>query len=170
MRKKIILILLILIIVSGCADKGLHKITIGNTVYQFIQDIKQSQLVPIENSTEIYQLVKISDKINIAFEPGKGDEGIFQVVAFNIVRKTQQYYADLGWTKQFNTVFLNETILPDNETNIWLRGPNTGATNTSVYLINTTIVVQGETNKSLEMAADRLSLTILGIDKIKNGE
>lgn len=167
--KKILILFVIAIAISGCADDNeVHKITVDNVNYQFVTNILESQNVTIENSTYIRNLVKDEDNINIFFDPNKGDEAIVQEVGINIVVKIQYFYRNVGWEKNFETYFLNETSVEDvNGANIWIKGPNTGGNQTKVYLYNNnTIVVEGDTNQELRQAADRLSLTVIGVDKL----
>ena len=171
--KKYFLCFLILLAVfsSMCTEKqeGLHNIRIGNHVYVFTSDIREAMRVSVNEPMKIKKLIDNADRIDVVFNASEEDNKYFAVVGFNIVSKLQTYYASLGWAKDFrgmpieNATFQHPTI--------FLRGPSTGATNTSVWLLHTNntkniIIVQGKTFEDMEKAGDKLVLTVLGVNEI----
>ena len=72
------------------------------------------------------------------------------------------YYDNEGWHNSTGGAVLQ----PLNGAAIWLLGPNTGAAATSVALERSVVYVQGTGYKELTLAADRLSLAFMGIERI----
>lgn len=162
--KKVILLVLALVILSGCAQKNeLMQLKINGENYDFSEDIRQSIKIPVQNVSEIYSMLK-NQNIVIAFNGSSGkDNGYFAVAAYNLVFKMSKYRAQEGMPANFSSaVFENLTVQKD-DTVIIFKGPNTGASENSVSLAGNIIVVQGMTYKNITLASDRLSLLMLGI-------
>ncbi|MEM7816444.1 MAG: hypothetical protein QXZ20_00860 [Candidatus Aenigmatarchaeota archaeon] len=137
----------------------LKEITINGTPYEFNTNLYEVIKIPSEGDDDIKSIFDKNYKICIEFDNSSiEDSSIFFVSSFNIVYKTILYYKSRGMKKKIEVC--------DEEPKIELKGPNTGASETSIRLMNKTILVQGTTTKNLEMAADKLILIIFGIKKI----
>ena len=78
------------------------------------------------------------------------------------------YFTDFGGVQWFNAN--NEEIEKPalGGFTLWLKGPATGATETSVTLEDKTVLLQGTSQKNLSLAADKLSLIVMGVNDIGN--
>lgn len=173
---KVLGMLAVIILVSGCVQQQeLREITIsgqGNQVYVFSYDIRESVKVKSSNETSIRSLLR-TDSINILYNgTNEQDLAYFNVALFNIREKLRTFYTYNGILLKFYPFYytVNELVNFSNESisnpTIEIRGPNTGATETSVT-VNGTILVQGTTSRNLQLAADRLVLVVFGIDETK---
>ncbi|MBU5678508.1 MAG: hypothetical protein QXJ96_03020 [Candidatus Aenigmatarchaeota archaeon] len=148
-----------IISVEKPSKNELKEITINGVKYEFNTNLYEVIGVPAKNEEEIKNIFDESYKICIKFDnSSEEDNSIFFVSSFNIVYKTIRYYTSRGMEKKIEVC--------DEEPKIELKGPNTGASETSIRLMNKTILVQGTTTKNLEMAADKLILIIFGIKEI----
>lgn len=155
----LIIIIFSLSFFANTNSKELKKITIEGVPYEFNTNLYEVIRVPADSEDKIKSIFERSYKICIKFDnSSEEDNPIFFVSSFNIVYKTIRYYTSRGIEKKIEVC--------EEEPKIELKGPNTGASETSIRLINNTILVQGTTPKNLEMAADKLILIIFGIKKI----
>lgn len=140
-------------------EKELKEIMVNGTLYIFNTNLYETIKVQSDSENEIKNIFERSAKLCINFDNSSSeDNSAFLISSFNIVYKILRYYNSRGMEKKIEVC--NE------EPKIELRGPNTGAIETSVRLVNRTIIVQGTTAKKLEMAADKLILIIFGIKEI----
>ena len=145
------------------------KIVYDNQKYYFSYDIFDTdKTITMRNTVDILRLLDGSNRIELVFnDTAVSDFARFTTTGYNIVYKMQQYsvlskQTVLNITTQYlsNATFEVPTIL--------LRGPNSGAVENSVSLLNRNVVlVQGTTNQTLEMAGDKLVLAFIDIN-LKN--
>lgn len=136
----------------------MRSITINNQTYPFKYNLFDIVKVKASNETEIKTILDNAKKICINFDNSSQiDAPYFSVVGFNLVFRITRFYAIEGEQK--------EVKVCKDEPKILFLGPHTGAVENSVALVNQTIIVQGTTPKDFEMAADKLSLIIFGIDE-----
>ncbi|MBI3190687.1 hypothetical protein HYZ41_03205 [archaeon] len=188
MRKIIFLIVIMLVVaISGCTQQNPNNNNDDATelqlpdqpiVYTFSNPVKQALLYPISDSGQIRYAILSSKNIDMVFDGSSSeDNAYFQTTLFNIVQKTQTYSVYNGRIVNFNTYYFigdkwyNSTTDRINRTEsqnviIWIKGPNTNAKENSVSLSNNTVYVQGMNYKNLTLAADRLVLTIIGVEKL----
>lgn len=180
----IIVTILIVVAISGCTqpqnsnDATELQLPGQPVVYSFSNPVKQALAYSISDSGLIRYSVLSSKDIDIVFDgSSKEDNAYFQTTLFNIVQKIQTYSVYNGRIINFNTYyFIGDTWFysTDNEINktksenvvVWIKGPNTGAGENSVSIANNTVYVQGTNYKNLTLAADRLVLAVLGVEKI----
>ena len=171
-------ILAVIIMVSGCVQQQeLREITIsgqGNQVYVFSYGIQESVKIKASNETAIQNLLRSTDSINILYNgTNEQDLAYFNVALFNTREKLRTFYTYNGILLKFYPFYYtaNELVNFSNASignpTIEIRGPNTGATETSVTINNATVLVQGTTSRNLQLAADRLVLVVFGIDETK---
>ena len=180
MKIVIALSILAVVLIAGCVqDNPITEIAIpGHPIYSFSNDVRESIKIgaPDSNTT---QLVLLSGRnITIVFNgSSEKDNAVFQVTAFNIVARMQQYYIWEGHVLSVDTYYfmgdkwynrtageIEKPALLD--TVIWLKGPETGATDNSVTVNGNIITVQGITAEQVTLAGDKLSLIMLGVDRV----
>ncbi|MCX6815951.1 MAG: hypothetical protein NT120_03805 [Candidatus Aenigmarchaeota archaeon] len=189
-KTKNILILIIIVIaayflISAYTTPQTKKITEitlpdqPNTVYTFSSDVRDALRYPASSTDNIRYVLFNSNKINIVFNGTSAeDDTYFYTVIFNTIWKMQQFFVNNGKLVDFQQFYFingtwyvsaNETTVKPNITGpiIWIRGPNTGALNNSIELINNTIFLQGTTYGNLTLAGDKLALITLGVDDLK---
>ncbi|GEM_PF-2193863 len=190
MRRVLLVLVLIVGLLSGCATKQ-TPITVleqGFDKYIFSNDIRDALKVNA-NASEIRSVFAGQKKMNIVFNGvSPNDNGYFRVVIFNFLNKIRTYlqnndfdipkiepyyYLDGESGSWFN--LNNENIsrpVFENPT-IWLKGPNTGANETGIKRDNAVVYLTGNNAKNLTLAGERLTLLLMGIDSIddisKNG-
>ncbi|MEM7819430.1 MAG: hypothetical protein QXD48_01215 [Candidatus Aenigmatarchaeota archaeon] len=183
MIKKYILLIVILILVSGCIQqKEIKEIMIpghGNQVYTFENDIREALKVKTNNESGIKEIFLRNDHFNIVFDgSNQQDNAYFRVVLINMAKIpiyfaydgriiTFDYYYYIG-EQWFNSTDGKITKPELKYPSIWFLGPNTGANETSVNLIDNVIYLQGTSYKNLTLAGDKLTLIVFGIEKIDN--
>ncbi|MBI4162322.1 MAG: hypothetical protein HY513_01455 [Candidatus Aenigmarchaeota archaeon] len=183
-----ILLMLTLSLVAGCVqDQPLKEIVIPghNVVYLFTYDVRESIKVASDNEKAIRSLFTESSSMNIIYEGSSSRDNAYFIVALtNIGNKLRPYLENTGRSLDFNYYYYigdywynstDEIIGKPNLTTptLVLKGPETGATETSVKLseqtplgvnaLNNTIVLQGTSYRNLTLAADKLSLIILDV-------
>jgi len=187
MNKKILLVISILaiIVISGCAEekKPLTEIRISGHehVYTFRNDIRESINVPTTNEVAIAKLIMNCSELNIVFNgTSREDNQYIAIAVFDTVSRLLVYFANEGKAISFPVYYFNETGwfkenmsipgLPysQNYCYIWFVGPNTGAKETSVVLNGNIVYIQGTSFKNLTMAADKLSLIMMGMNNIES--
>ncbi len=168
--KKLAVFIILLVFFSGCVSEKrepLLQLDLEGEKYDFSGDVRETiNKIPVERPGEIYDLMK-SDKFIITFNGSSGaDNGYFAVAAYNLVFKASKYRAHIFRPANFTTMLLDDLAYEGNETTIiWFRGPETGATENSVFHNGNMITVQGTNYNNLTMASDRLALIVLGIWK-----
>ena len=183
MKKSLLILLVFTLIISGCVEenKEIKELRIaghGNHIYAFSYDIRESLKIPVNDPIAIKILVWQSDRLNIIFNgSSQQDNAYFQVLAINIVSKLQTFFAYEGKLLRFpvfyyeNGKWFNSTeeiIIPDLKgANLWLLGPNTGASDTSLFSVNNIIYLQGTSSKNLTLAGDKFALVIMGIENVE---
>jgi hypothetical protein len=185
MNKKILLIsILAIIVISGCTEqKPLTEIRISGHehVYTFRNDIRESINVPTTNEIEIAKLIMKCSELNIVFNgTSREDNQYIAVAVFDTVSRLLVYFANEGKAISFPVYYFNESGwfkenmsipgLPYSKDScyLWFIGPNTGAKETSVVLNGNIVYIQGTSFKNLTMAADKLSLIMMGINNIES--
>lgn len=183
--KKILLIVILasLVLVSGCAEQPqeIKEITIpghGNQVYTFENDIREALKVPVNSETGVGILMSMYDHYTIVFDGSDmQDNAYFRVVLINL-GKIPIFYAYEGKAISFEYFYYigdqwyNETDgeikKPDfsRRPTIWLKGPSTGANETSLTLENNILYLQGTSYKNLTLAGDKLTLIVFGIKSV----
>lgn len=183
MKPLIILSILLIVFASACVQQTpITEITIpGHPVYTFSNDVRESLQVKADNSDGIRKLISSTRHLTVVFDGSDAkDNGSFGVVAFNIITKLQTYFVYEGQILAVDSYYYigEQWFGTVNNTNtqverpgltdpvIWLKGPSTGANETSVLLDGNIIFVQGLTHKDLTLAGDRLTLIVLGIERV----
>ncbi|MAH42191.1 hypothetical protein CL614_00485 [archaeon] len=161
----------IFILIQPGTPENVTKIIYQDQKYMFSHDIYDSDKITMENRDAILILLNSVIDIEVVFnDTGDSvkDFPYFTTSGYNIVYKIQQY------SVYTQTRFLNITTTPLSEslldkTTIMLKGPNSGAVETSITTLQSEnggniILVQGLTHKELEMAGDKLVLAYLGVN------
>lgn|SRR3989338_1854212 len=184
MDRSIILALAILaiILVAGCAEQKQPQNEIyiqghGDQIYTFANDINEALKVSTNDPEGIKSIGRSFSKMNIVFNGSdQQDNAYFRVVLVNIGAKVPSYFSYEGRLVYFDTFyFLDEGWFNSANEQIpqplfadpvlWLRGPATGANETSLMLENNTIYLNGDSYKGLTLAGDKFVLLLFGIDK-----
>jgi hypothetical protein len=144
--------------------------------YTFTNDIRESLKVPVNDEFGIRQMFLENDRFNIIFDGSSmQDNAYFRIVLINLAKISiffsyeskvigfdYYYYVGEQW---YNST--NENITrPELHNVIWLKGPSTGATDTSLILNGSTVYLQGTDYKNLTLAGDKLTLLVFGIDRV----
>ncbi len=175
--------ILIIVLISGCTQQQpITEISIpGHPIYAFSNDVRESLQVRTSDPDGIRRLVLISRNITVVFNGSdENDNGIFQVAAFDTVTRLQTYFVYEGvilsvassyyigdqWFSIVNGTSMPVAMPEFTGPVIWLKGPATGANETSVTLDKNIIIVQGITQKGVTLAGDRLSLVVLGVERV----
>ncbi len=179
------LFIAMLIFLVACTQTGEIKelaLPRHNTIYVFSYDVRESLRVPMESRAEIIETFSQNNKVTIVFNgSSEKDNAYFAVTSFNIVSKLDQYFYNEGAPLSFDVIYnvngtwYNKTKDPQTTpvitgAVIWLKGPNTGAERTAVYMSNGYIFVEGTDSKNLGLAGDRLSLFLMGINSFEDIE
>lgn len=159
MRKYLIvsLIIILLLAASLCTKKDMRSITVNGQTYPFNNNLFEVIKIKSKNESEIRTLIENANQICIDYKNSTKDASLFSVVGFNLVFRITRFYSLKGEEKNISVC--------KSEPRILFLGPNSGAEEDSVTLVNKTIIVQGTTRKSFEMASDKLSLIIFGVDE-----
>ena len=182
MKKFIVAILFAVVLVAGCTQqKPVTELTIpghGSEVYTFSNDIREALKVKTNDPQGVKDVGANLQHINIVFNgTNKHDNGYFSAVLISIINKVSLYYAYEGKVIYFDSYYFlddkwynstNEIIEKPNlsDTILWLKGPSTGANETSLVLVNNTVYLSGTDYKGLTLAGDKLVLLLFGIEKI----
>jgi len=184
-----------MVFIAGCTsikDTPITNITVPgqNIIYSFNSDIRQSILVKSDDEGAIRGLFYNESLMTFVFNgTSPTDNSMFYVAAYDTVQKIPTYLAYQGHSLQVDKYYFLDAGGPDgvvwyNSTGdnitkpdmqgivLWLKGPQTGANETSVGLAGKTITIQGMSAKNLSMAADKLALVVFGItdlSQIKTG-
>jgi hypothetical protein len=182
-----VIALALLIFAAGCVqqDTEIKEIAIPghNNIYTFNNDIRQSILVKAENPEAIRDLFLHQNRLNVVFNgTDEFDNGMFRLALIDISAKIpfylayegksmaidMYYFTDFDGTQWFNAN--NEEIdKPSLEGfTLWLKGPATGATETSVTLQDKIVLLQGTSQKNMSLAADKLTLIVFGVNNLGN--
>ena len=175
--------LVVLIFLIACTQQEVKEILIPrhNVIYTFSYDIRESLGVPAENAAEIIETTSRNERVIFVFNgSSEKDNALFAVTSFNIVSKLDQYFYNEGASVYFDVYYLvNDTWYnktkgvqtPDlSGTVIWLKGPDTGAQRTSVYMKDGYIFVEGTDEKGVVLAGDRLVLLVMGVNRFEDIE
>ena len=185
-KKNIVAVLMIfltlIVLVSGCTQQQpLTELSIpghGNEIYTFSNDIRESLLVKTNDPQGIKNTGLSLQHVNIVFNgSNKQDNGYFSAVLVSMINKVSLYYAYEGRIIYFDSYYFlddkwynstNEMIEKPglSDTILWLKGPATGANETSLQLVDNTIYLSGTDYKGLTLAGDKLVLLFFGIEKI----
>ena len=189
-----IIVLISVVLASGCvnqkpeAQKTLMNVTKDGIDYSFTNNIYDSLKIPINNETEIRRLIMHAPSISLVFNPSsEQDNSYFTVVLYNTVDKLKYYYTYTNGKyvdeSMYNIYMINGTEFlklerknstwiksPSDINNIewpvlYLKGPNTGASETSVKLSESgkIIYIQGTDYKNLSLASERFVLAVLDV-------
>jgi len=155
-------LIFVLVLCSLCVEeqKNITSIEIDNQIYQFNTNLYESDKIKCNDEYGVKSLFDSSHKFCIAFDnSSQTDNSYCTVVSYNLVFKITRYYTLSNRTVNFSVCSPEE----QRDLTIWLKGPNTGADETSVMLTDSTITVQGTDFNNLEMAGDNLILIIFGV-------
>ena len=183
-KMKSSLLLLALIFLVACAQQEVKEILIPrhNVIYTFSYDIRESLGVPAENAAEIIETTSRNNRVIFVFNgSSEKDNALFAVTSFNIVSKLDQYFYNEGASVYFDVYYLvNDTWynktkevqqnLDLSGTVVWLKGPDTGAQRTVVYMKDGYIFVEGADEKGVVLAGDRLVLLVMGVNRFEDIE
>ncbi len=178
-------LLLVSALAAGCVQQDTPIMEISAPghpqIYAFNNDIRQSMLVKAENQKEIRDLFQNERHIDIVFNgTDELDNGMFRIALIDISSKIPFYFAAEGRATNIDiyyfladngTQWYNSTNEPIAEPplrglTLWLKGPATGATGTSVSLQGKTVLLQGMSQKNVSLAADKLTLVVFGINNL----
>ncbi|MBI2172812.1 MAG: hypothetical protein HYT73_01205 [Candidatus Aenigmarchaeota archaeon] len=178
---KLYLLLIGVIIVAGCVeqDSSIREVVIPGhaEIYTFSNDLRDVLEVPINDPAGIREQF-FSNKVNFVFDgSSRQDNAYFTVTMTNIMAKVPAYMAYEGRIIEFTPYYFIGDLWYDRKGEeierpefqgpvLWLKGPSTGAEDTSVNIENATITVQGTDYGSLVLAGDRLVLAVMKIDAI----
>ncbi|MBI2578654.1 MAG: hypothetical protein HYW26_03010 [Candidatus Aenigmarchaeota archaeon] len=169
------------LLVSGCVQqqREIKEITIPGhpQIYSFSNDLREVLKVPVSGKADMQILFLQSSSIDIVFNgTSTQDNAYFRVVLIDMITKMQAYASNEGKQLTFRSYYFvdskwynstnGEIEKPGLGTAIWLKGPETGAEETSVRADESIITVQGTSYKNLTLAGDRLVLVVFGIDRI----
>lgn len=140
----------------------LHNITKDGVEYVFSSNIYDAINVPLPDAPEIYNNIMSADRIAILFTDNKQDNSMIATASIGITSKLAYYYT-YTQTRVVNITGYNLLNLSNatlDGTLIELRGPNTGANETSVKLENGRIILQALNASGLELVSDRIALLL----------
>ena len=173
------ILLITVLIIAGCVQEQpknqITEVSIpGHPVYTFSNPINEAMKYSITDKDEIHQAILKTRNLNIVFNGSSvEDNTYFQVVLFNVVTKIQTFFVYEHTLLRVNSYYFigdqwynltNTTSMPNlTGTTLWVKGPNTGATENSLSFANNTIYLQGLSYKNLTLAGDRLVLLVLGV-------
>ncbi|HLD85768.1 MAG TPA: hypothetical protein VI968_04385 [archaeon] len=179
--KYIVFALAVLVIVAGCVQEKapIKEISIPGQakIYQFTNDLRSAVLVKSNDETGIKNIFYAAKNINIVFDgSSETDNAYFSAVLIDFGAKVPLYLSYDGVQIKFTPFYTlsddwynaTDDKIPEPtfiEPVLVIKGPSTGAEETSVNLYNNTIVLQGTSYKNLTLAGDKLTLIVFGIDK-----
>lgn len=172
--------LVMILLVSACVQQQeIKELRIPGhpQIYAFSNDLREVLKVPVRDKPEIEALLLQSGSMDIVFNGTSGqDNAYFTIVVLNTVSKLQTYSYNEGKPLNFRSFYFvdeqwynsthDEIEKPVLGTTMWFKGPETGASETSVSAEDNIIIIQGTSYKSLTMAGDRLVLVAFGIERI----
>ncbi len=178
----VILAVAAVVLVAGCAEQTpRNEIYIpghGDQIYTFANDIGDALAVKTNDPEGIRAIGRSFEKMNIVFNGSDAqDNAYFRVVLVNIGAKVPTYFSYEGRLVRFETYYFLDNSTWFNSTNeqipapsfsdpvLWLRGPTTGANETSLNLINNTVYLSGDSYKGLTLAGDKFVLLLFEIDR-----
>ncbi len=174
---RIFIVLAAMVFISACVQQTpITEITLegqGDQVYVFSYDIRESVKINSDSEESIRNLLGSADSINLVYNDTQSDLPIFNVALFNIREKLRTYDAYHGILLKFYPFYhtsdglVNFSNASISNPAIEIKGPNTGATETSVTLNGKTVLVQGTDSRSVQLAADKLVLIFFDIDERK---
>ena len=146
---KILLVLILVLFTAGCLEQPVNSVTIPghNVEYIFSSNLREAILVPVNDEDIIRNLSLENKRINIVFDGSdRQDNGMISVSLFDITHKLTTYFLLENISKEFAIYYYiddqwydvnsNETAKPElnkeGESTLWVLGPATGATETSV--------------------------------------
>lgn len=171
---------LLVVLLSACVQQQeIKELRIPGhpQVYSFSNDLREVLKVPVHERNQIAQLLLESGGFDVVFNGTSGqDNAYFTIVALNTVAKLQTYSGNEGRLLEFRAYYFVDGIWY-NSTNdeisepalgpaIWMKGPGTGASETSVSADGNIIYIQGTSYRNLTLAADRLVLLAFGVENI----
>ena len=188
-ERVLIMLFALLIFFSGCIEQNnnlpgeeIKEIMVeghGNQIYRFSFDIRESLKIASNDPAGIKELFSNSNAFIIVFDgSSEEDNAYFTVVLINTIDKMQTFASYEGELIFFDTLYYEgeqwynrtggEIEQPDFvDPVIWLLGPSTGATETSVNREGNIIYIQGTTYENLVKAADKFSLIFMGVEKVE---
>ncbi len=177
-----------LLVVSGCVakEKPINVLEQGLTKYSFINDVREILKVDVNAPHDINNILINTKKINVVFDGvSVNDNSYFRVLLTNLLTHFRLYFENNAMKLPMIETFYylqdengqwytseNKTIPKPSfkEPTLWLKGPNTGATETSIEFKddrNQNIVyLSGTDYKNLTLVGERLSLVIMGINSV----
>src|SRR3989338_394196 len=177
------ILLISAVIISGCVEEQEPVTEIyvpghGNQIYAFHNDIRESLKVPVNNPEGIKALSAASNGMYLVFDGSNPqDNAYFTIVTTEITQKISTYYSYEGRLFGFRPYYYVDNQWHDadgSEINkpslngpvLWLLGPSTGAKDTSVNLVNSTVYISGTSYNNLTLSGDKFVLLVFGIDKV----
>lgn len=170
----LIVVLLSVILASACVQQPeIKEIKIaghGNQVYTFANDIRKAAKVYANDPEAIRNIFLQNDRLALVFDgSNQQDNAYFTVVVTNL-GKIQTYLAYEGKIFSFEPLYFiddrwydstsTEIQKPELSNALWLKGPSTGADETSVTVVNGTVYLQGTSYQNLTLAGDKLVLIV----------
>lgn len=153
------------------SQKNLTSLVIDGQEYLFSTNLYDAIKIPVKNETEIKSLFESYDEVCIIFNgSSEQDNAYFSAVLYNDAFKIVRYYTLQGRSfgmPSCNEYNASEIIIPI----LLIKGPNTGATENSITLNGTNIIImQGTDAKGIKMVGDKLALIVLGINDLESFE
>jgi len=153
------------------------------TIYAFSYDIRETLKIPVNDEEAIVDALVRSDKVNIVYkfhnESSLQDSKYFSVLMINVISKVTTFFSyEEIILSDFPVYYIDENNTWHNSTGdmiakpnftdatLWLVGPNTGAKDTSVTIIEKDIYISGTSYENLIKAGDRFVLAVMGIDSV----
>ena len=186
----IFVLLAVVVALSGCTSRGapINVLQQGLTKYQFTDDIRDVLAINVSSLEQIRNGFTNPQKINIVFDGvSRNDNTYFQVAAYNLLVNLRAYYQNNnGETPKISSAYYivdensdwfgtgdNKTVKPDfTDPTIWLNGPNTGATETSIGIKTGTalriVYLNGVDGKGIQLSGQRMVLLVMGIDSLED--
>jgi len=182
MKIAYILLPILIVLAAGCVqqeDTQIREISIQGHAesYTFSNDLRDVLEVPINDPAGIREQF-FSSNVNFVFDgSSRQDNAYFTVTMTNIMAKVPPYMAYEGRIIEFTPYYFVGDIWYDRKGEeiekpelqgpvLRLKGPSTGAEDTSVRIENATITVQGTDYINIVLAGDRLVLAVMNIDAI----
>ncbi|MBI4896480.1 MAG: hypothetical protein HY832_02930 [Candidatus Aenigmarchaeota archaeon] len=175
----VILLIVALVLVAGCIqDEPIKELRIPGhaEIYTFETDIREAVKVYSNDPVLIRQKFFSADNVTLLFDGSSGEDNAYFVVTLVNLGKIKTYFANEGRFIQFTSYYLDRgqwfdsqnkplASAPNGTLMLWLKGPHTGANETSVTIENNTITLQGASLNDLRLAGDRLTLIVFGINE-----
>jgi hypothetical protein len=163
MKNLLPILIIVMVLLAGCSEKKepITRLIVDGVEYVFSEDVFESLKIPVYSPPNITQAMNASH-IYITFNDTNSTENsYFTVAAYNIVFKlTRQRLWEL---REVNFTVVPLKNLTANMTPVLMLVGPSEANTTSVVGFDNLTIVRGTSFKNMTMAADRLSLLLMGV-------